>query len=1198
MAASKERHNPHFLLLPVNNNRTAWRPFGLPVILVVPHSRDTGGRPIKGSGVRNVAIIIEGAPTEALVSGHDHVGIRFPDRELHRRSLTARELLERQINTDLLDFESPTGVAITDRSTIQTGDIIRYTTASGVFDKFVFLADADYFDLSDILLETEQLPAKHYNLIYICAFDVRVVAKEQTLGVDELICVDINHTGQATMRFGLNHPGEVIQEFHNLTPPIYLSSGSKSTDSALHFYRPFTDILQDIYDEQKFIKMMNWVHQVPYEAIPYLSQLLGWDVPYFPESLDQLRRLILRKTRQLQSLKGSKRAIRELMNLFGFTVLFKNMWYAVDGSRFISPGENLPAQYDDQQVIFIERFQVEPILSDFQTVGFGNITANLLFRPQRLSGQDPFRAPEDSSDLTIDAYLVKTGSAADAALSAQVALMEADPEEYGQTASCIQDDFGFINIGRIHTALAGLTTVGHSQILVRGGFGVDQAIAGVEPPFRVVGPPLLGGISFDKGDNTISLIFDHHLDFATDGTTIYVFASYKRQETVVPTALTDMRSNRFGIQILTKSGVDLRPDVLDFVLDFIHKIKAFHSLLDSIQYRAELTEAYLVTDLCAGGDVTQRYDVAIGRLQVPPAFIPIVPGENCIQMTPTGLGYRDIDITYRRLLLGAILEEFAAWKALDTRQPATDLLLRVAAALAADRTACLYNPRGQDRVIGDADSERVIESSPTPTANSNSALDHLSPYHDAAAGVGVGPVSVVSSNPAFSTVNVETDTARTAWCTLDAKTDYCYRGRVAGDILMRLSPALTDVRRNLACGLGLGTGQYWTYPTSSRRHRAGVKSPAYRSRSRHSVYSGGATDVYQSPLTAGPQGNHLLADPTQPLPPASNNYLGRLLRSYGQPLSESIHFSDRPYLTKFDQSQWLALQRPSLEINHQVLHFPGCRFPMLGQLKNDYVSTDWAARPWDDLYSDDNPCCHGTPTWLNAELTTDGTSLAFDSAPFTVTGNNLDQDIASLSVHTVPAGHVAANIVHAIYSSQATGHAAIISDEDMVDCGTPGDVLSVDAPLFTSAAGTDTGGYIDFCDGYPAESGYFDYDDLDLGRAGLYQDLFEALDIPGISFAGTGGTNSIELLFYLGSGIKDGSLGVRLDCGCQVAADAGTTDQRLGCATDLYLTQNDDYDFDGDHIIMLRNLAPEDQLDAGPYLLDGSIPSLMELIVS
>lgn len=1181
-----DRHLPSFQLWPHNNNRTAWANFSLPVVLAVPHTRTASGLARSDSGVRNVRIAIEGAPREGLVAGHDHVGLRFPEEEVYTQTLTTQELLDRRIDLGPLVFTNQDGEEV-DQAAAENGDSFTYTTTSGVRGSTTYYVDADYYDLSDLSVETEHLPPRRYNLIYSCNFYARVITTDAEIEINELICIDVNRTGEATLRFGLNHPGEVIREVTRLTPACYLTGPNKAEDSTIRFYRPFTDVIQNVFDEQKFLESANWVSKIPYESIPYLSQLLGWDIPYFPESLDQLRKLILRKTRQLQNLKGSRRAVRELMSLFGFTVLIKNMWYAEDGSRFITPAETLPPAYDGQEITYIEKFQVEPLLAEYVTNGFGDISAPLLFRPQRINGLDPFQAAEDSDTLTIDAYLVEDGSDADLALAAQAALMEADPDGYGSSANCSEDDSGFIDVGNINDALAGLDVIGHSQILVDGGFGIDQAVAGVEPPFRVVGPPLLGGISFDKDKNDVHFVFDHYIDFEADGTKLYIFASYKRQEVSVPTALVDLQSNRFSIQILTRENEQVRTDVLDFVLDFVRKIKAFHSILAAIQYRVDLNETYQVTDFCVGGDVTQRYDVPAGRQQVPPAIIPTTPGDDCSELSPIGQGYKDSDLAYRRIVIGALIEEFAAWKALDGRADTDDDGLRLDVPPKDGNGDCQYTPLGQDRVVGTDEvgtGQRVV---PDENAGQHSGYQEPSPLD--AAGDGS---SSDSDSSLYGTVNVETSSGQRPWCTLDGMTDYCYKGRVRDELFLTLMPALPEMRRNISCGPSAGAGVYWTYPTTSVRVAGGVKRLAPRSLSRRSVHSGGSTDVGQTAHDDGPHGGPLSDDYDRKLPRRDNNFLGRLLRSYGKPINETIHYSDRKYVTGFAQKDFLALQRRSLDIAVTNHHFPGCRFPMMRNLLADFTSETWRARPWDEQYSSDDPCCQGTPSWLNAELvenTNGDLVLSFDDVAFTVLANGLAPDITSFGEHTSADPD---SVVHSIYSSQADGHESITL-EQLCDCGTPGDVIDVDEPFFSSANLQATGGYVDFCDGYPCDSGQFAYEGDDVTRDGLFAELMEALEVPGAAAVTVGQ----QLLFRSGSGIKDGSTGLRFDCGCQQAeGDATDGSVALACANDLYIDQYGDRDWSPDHIVIEPILLFGETLGLSGFISDGSIPSSMEMV--
>lgn len=1218
MATLTEEHQPSFVLFAVNNNRTAWRSFGLATVLIVPHRRDAGGNPIDNSHVSNVRIAIEGAPTEALVGGHDHVGLRFPDRELFARTISTTELLDRQIELSLYSFQKSDGTIVEIEDAVR-GDKLLYTTASGIRDTVTFLPDADYFDLSDILIETELLPPRRYNLIYSCDFFLRVTV--DGIEGEELLCIDTSINGRAALRFGLNHPGEVMLEFFNATPQPYLTSSVKAEDSTIAFYRPFTDILQDIFDEQSLLEKANWVYNVPFEFIPHLAGLLGWEVPYFPESLDNLRRAIIRKTRELQQLKGSQRAVRELMSLFGFTVLINNLWYAIDGSRFIAPGERLPPQFSDQTIRFEEKCQVDLILSEYNTDGFGEQVLNLLFRPQRLFGIDPFLAPEDSGTLTFDAYLVESGSDADLALKVESDAIFADPDGYGQSTECTEDPIGFIHVKRIDNAVAGLDVVGHSTILIRDGLAVEQSLVGQSPPFKIVSPTSIGGIRFDKNTNQLKLAFSTYIAFGTQK--VYAFAAYKRQAIIVPAELADLQSNRFDIQILRRNDNSvIRSDILDFIIDFIHRLKAFHSLLNVVRYNVDLDESYLVTDHCLGGDVSQRFDTDAGRQQVPPAIIPGIPGENCFSFSAEGLGYKETDLVYRKRVISGLLAEFVAWQALDGRTAENNELLRLMV-VAANDASCQFNRLGQDRVTGERDQVRDFEIGPSPNAGQNSFASELnlelSPTDDVVSGIfpisGPEPNSNNDSSP-FGNQLKEHDITQQTHCELDGQTDYCFKGRVSDELLIRPTLQFSEIEHCKPCGISLGVGVYWSSPVPSVRVIDGVHRPMSGSLTPRSTYSGGAKNIGEiGYLRELSQAVHLSLDYNKPLPAFSNSLLGRLLRGYDQPQTESLHFSNRPFLENLDQARFLAIQRPNLDVQLLFMHFPGARFPTMNKLQDDYISDIWGARPWDPPYSEDTPCCMGSPTWLNARLvigTNGDEQLVFDSAPFTVFGNGLEPDISSLGGHVVPSFLDPEDIIHKIFSNLALGHPAI-ELENICPCIDPTGLLEIEAPCFNSASELASGGFIDFCDGYACESGFFIHSGTDLGRNGLFEELFEALGVPGVNFGQSGGTSPIELLFRLGSGIKV-EFGIRLDCGCSLVSPGGSvtgltgsgssagssagTGQVIGlpCQSNLFVDQDGNRDFSCDHLHILSALVADEEFGVCSYRLDGSIPSLMEII--
>jgi hypothetical protein len=247
-----ELHNPSFALYPVNNDRTAWRPIGLPVLLVEPDRRDPLGNPVELSQVSNVRIIIEDVPQRAAVAGHDHVGLFFPDRELYARNISTVELYERLLEPNGQRFFQPDGTEIPFEDAV-LGDLMQYTTRSGVRDTVTYIPSANYYDLSDFFIDTEELPPDYYFLTYSADYFVRV---SSGLIRDELLCIDGTREARAVLRFRFNHPGQTMEEQVRLTPEPYLTSETRAEDSTVAFYRPFTDALQDIFDESILLEQV------------------------------------------------------------------------------------------------------------------------------------------------------------------------------------------------------------------------------------------------------------------------------------------------------------------------------------------------------------------------------------------------------------------------------------------------------------------------------------------------------------------------------------------------------------------------------------------------------------------------------------------------------------------------------------------------------------------------------------------------------------------------------------------------------------------------------------------------------------------------------------------------------------------------------------------------------------------------------
>jgi phage tail P2-like protein len=767
MASLGSEFQPNFVLWPVNNNRTGWQPVSLPVILAVPYVRTTDGLPVASSQVSEVVYFVEDAPGRAKVAGHDHVGIFVPALERFRKSISAQELANVKIDvTGLRFFDQDTGAEKTYEDA-RDGDTMEYgqlrgqsgwkVAGPGTLDRVEYFSHADYYDLSPFIIETSDLPINHYNFVWQCRYHPRVLSPD-----NEFVCLDTTQLVLARLAFNINHPGEIHQAMVSNTPEIYVEAGGRHNDPTVAFYKPFADALQDIFDEQELLKGINWIDNIPAQLIPYLAYLIGWDLPYFPGSTDEIRRSILRNGRRLQQLKGSRRAIRELFEIFGFVIDIGNLWYSKDGTRFIGSGEQLPDQLTDQEITTEVICHSEPILANYTTAGFGQLEIPLLFRP--------------TGNITLDAWLVTDDSATATALQAAVDATASDIEAFA-VENCGTTLDGYQISNALINSIPTSPILGKARILVDldTGKGTVETLTGNEPPVNKI------GVSYDSSKNILKLTFDHYLSF-DHGQTLYAFATYNREKVVLPTDLANLRSNRFDINILLfKNGEQPSSDIYEFLLTFLTKFKAFHSLLRKITFTVELGAIYNVTDLCLGGRQAQSANSDLGNLQVLP---PVIPTDDTVadacDVSAIQRGFKDSDLEYRKQIKKLLEEEHQSWKDLDDSHQVDSSQLPLLQALSRlqinqpDGDDCQFTQLGQDRVIrNDLD------------------YDH------------------------------NTD-ERTKLCDLTGNTqDYCYKGRVGQEIVIDRELIIEEIFRIKPCTLMAGNGVFYLAPLVPEGELAG-----------------------------------------------------------------------------------------------------------------------------------------------------------------------------------------------------------------------------------------------------------------------------------------------------------------------------------------------------------------------------------------
>ena len=1118
MATITDLFNPSFCTWPLQSNRTGLQPVNIPLVLVVPYSRDPDtGNGLADSQISNLKFFIEEAPGLVPVAGFEHEGIFVPDYLRFVREVSLFELVHVKIDLSAQTFfDKITGEVKTYAEAVD-GDSFDYVLTRGIVaatgprDRVKYVAGADYFDLSTFVISTAELkPYGRYKFSWQCNYFNRIITNN-----DELLCIDPTDTRLARFSMMFAHPGEIHQMMIERTPSVYFEGKPLDQDNLTLFYRPFADALQDLFDEQDLMVGINFIDKIPAQFIPYLSFLLGWDLPFFPGATDKVRRAVLRNGRHLQQLKGSKRVIRELFELFGFTIDVVNLWYRKDGKAFVGPGELQPAAYEDQEIQIQDVCQTEILMADYAVNGYGEVEIPLLFRPDE--------------DITIDAWLVDNDSVTASQMQSLLDVIDADPEGL-MAPVCTTTASGFLLSQPLQDAITGPID-GYSQILLTQKFGATDEV-------RVNDAPLsIHGATFDRDTNIIKLSFDHFIQF--NNQKLFVFATYKRKKLIVPQKLTDLRSNRFDIRILFNRTTGEAPSsqLLDFMLDFIFKLKAFHSILRKIVYTTQVTDVYNTIDFCIGGKIAEAPGTDLGELQTVPPIIPAQPGQDVdpCSLGAINRGFKDSDFALRKEILKGLKEEHTAWKNLDgTRDISTgsDPLLESLSRIPTnvpDESPCQFTKYGQDRVIGqigDTSGEEIKD------------FDHV------------------------------TDD-RTKLCDdTNNVLDNCFKGRVQQELRTTSILKLPETWRHHTCRLMMGYGFYFEFPI--------VNPPVEELQFGEGTFG---------QMVYGAHG----IDTTKTSSFGLGQLTDDLIRVNAYP--PRLEYTASPGLTDADLTpDRLAIRRPSLEIEKDNLFIPGHRFIAMNQLENDYTSATYSFRPWDSIFYDCEPTPGYTLEDLDLQIAVDSLGdevLVFNEIPWKLFGNGLIPDASTCGTHE-DRDYL---VTHSIFSSAGAGLEYTdgrVIESDMTTF-TSSTSLCLSAPLdpIFSSANRDcncTGGE-DYIDGYPAEYNRFTFDagEIDYSYGGTDDiDLNLLLGLP-VSGLGSG-TAPADLLFKCGSGIRVAEpdpqarfyAPYRLDCGCSffectdgtgAGASIPAHQTRLeSCETNLYRDEEGEWDPGQDHI--------------------------------
>ena len=695
-----DRFQPSLSLLPIQNARTAFKPVRLPVILTVPFSRDPITRTrLANAEPTSLRFFIAEAPGSAKVAGFENRGLLIPPLDRFSKRVLNIELADVRIDIEGRRFFDAEGEE-KQFAQAKEGDTFEYqllagqTSGRGVIERIPFFPDAEYFDLSPFALSTVELtPPGKYRFVWEVKFSRRVVSP-----LEEFLCIaDEEEVDRLSIVF--EHPGKILKQMLDNTPSLYFAKDTTiDNDPLLDFYRPFADTLEDVADEQKLLFGLNFVDRIPAQLIPYLAFLVGIELPFFPGATDNMRRAMLRNARRLQSIRGSKRVLTELFSIFGFTIDIINLWFSRDGNRLIAPGERSEI---DPEIGLEDVCHLEPLLLRFEKSGFGQVTIPLL--------------KNLTFPVTVDSFIVRKGSPAADRLEEIAQSLEADIDAL-DLSRCSKDIAGALLHPDLSAILKLEGVIDFGKVLITDDKASIVDAIGVQPLNDT-------GIKVDKLLNTISLTFDRFLDLKNSQ--LYAFSLYDTKNIIVPPELLDFRSNRFDVELLSKIGEEVTSQLLDFLIRFLFKLKAFHSLLRKIIITTEVADIYNVIDFCVGSTQAEAPCTDLGELQTLPPVIPIItdPDECATDVTR---GFKPEDLSLRAQILALLKEEHDAWRSLDDKiKPVTDPVLASLSRIAIpepDPAPCAFTKFGQDRV---ADIRIPDGNIPGCTEESRKDFDHI-----------------------------------------------------------------------------------------------------------------------------------------------------------------------------------------------------------------------------------------------------------------------------------------------------------------------------------------------------------------------------------------------------------------------------------------------------------------------------------------
>jgi phage tail P2-like protein len=1008
-------NNPYFRLFPLNNARTGFKPYAMPVIYIERYRLTNDGLAIGNSETQKIRYYIVDAPDTAKVAGPFNINLRVPNISLYEIDLTAKQLSDIRIQIDGFQFYkrviNTSGVVTynpIDFSEAETGDFFDYSLdLNDVTDKVEYFKDAYYYDLSSITITVDGLPKpQRYFFIWEATFFRRITTLNGNL---KCISADI---GMSNEILEINHPGEVHHAMWKGTPSLYFNyEGYKeSADPTLEFYRPFADLLQDIFDEQKLLDGINQINTVPAAFIPYLAYLIGWDLPNYPGVSDDLRRKILKQAVNLQKLKGSKRVINELFEMFGFTVNIINLWANKVGNKLLSANDGINTSH----VV-----QVDQLLSNYNAEGFSAGVIPLTFIPDR------------NVQIVLYAYQVKQDSD--------------DYKKLIDFSNNLSSDLEFYNDNVVRTDINNIITtksmddlnssftdglIGSTKLLIDS-INVD----GIS--YQIYGKKILNSVnvSYNNNENAVFLNYDHEL--SVDGGKVFVFAIYERTKLIITNDILNTRSSRFDTEIFNKDNSPIDFNLLIYMLSFIFKLKAFHSLLRKIKFTIDTYEVYNVIDFCMSGTDILKPNTDAGDLQVPP---PIIPSED--ECLVTNRNFKDSDIKLKNLIVNGLEDEFQGWKNQrtidsDGHEKGKD---------------CELNKEGQDKVLVD-----------------NTDFDH----------------------------NI--DDRKTYCVESPSKPDFCYKGRVTSEESFTTESPLEEIYINVPCGPKLGYGVYWeekSLVNLDHQHIGFLKSRLIfvdnkNTTLHYSAYPYFDINIHKSqntlalnPLSLSIEKEHLGFPSHRFLSMAYlfSDYNYTLLNiSYGYDIARK-----RPWDEESQCGYYLNTLNAKLSpINGKPVRifYNGTSYDVVEEFTGLMISSGFAT--YDDA-----------DTYINSNDLFVEQSLTWDDGDLIYIGNGIESEIDSLTDHTIVTGDTRL-ITHNVY--QYTQLNPYVSDDFTISSSSRISTNNDYGQIFDSACKNTNedyvGGYPSKTNIIPI-SGNYRFDDIDSSGLIDRPSIASALGIP------------------------------------------------------------------------------------------------------